>query len=72
MENDKIIVLKQFESVMDANLAKTKLDAHGIPCFLSNENIACLYPMPNLLATQARIHIFENDKDQAQEVLREE
>ena len=72
MENDKIIVLRQFDSALDANIAKTKLDAYGIPCFLSNEHLAGLYPLPNLTSLQARIHIFENDIERANEILKEE
>lgn len=72
MENDKIIVLMQFESAIDANIAKTKLDAYGIPCFLTDENLASLYPLPNMTSMQARIHVFENDREQALEILNEE
>ena len=71
-DNDKIIVLRQFESAIDANIAKTKLDAYGIPCFLTDENLAGLYPLPKMTAMQARIHVFENDVDRANEILNEE
>ena len=71
-DNDKIIVLKQFESTIDANIAKTKLDAYGIPCFLTDENLAGLYPLPNMTSMQARIHVFENDREQALQILMEE
>ena len=68
-DNDKIIVLKQFESAIDANIAKTKLDAYGIPCFLTDENLAGLYPLPNMTSMHARIHVFENDVEQANQIL---
>ena len=71
-DNDKIVVLKQFESAIAANIAKTKLDAYGIPCFLTDENLAGLYPLPNMTSMQARIHVFENDIERANEILKEE
>jgi len=71
-EEDKIIVLRRFDSSFDANIAKTKLDAYGIPCFLTDENLASLYPLPNLTAMQVRLHVFEKDKAQAELILQEE
>ncbi len=72
MENGKIIVLKIFESAIDANIAKTKLDAYGIPCFLTDENLAGLMPLPNMTSMHARIHVFEDDVQRANEILNEE
>jgi hypothetical protein len=68
---DKIIVFKRFGSAIDANLAKTKLDANGIPCFLSDENLANLYPTQNLLAIGVGLHLFEKDVPLAEEILKE-
>jgi hypothetical protein len=69
-EQDNIIVLKTFGSTIEANIAKTKLDAYGIPCFLTEENLANLYPIQNPRFS-VRLHIFEIDKVRAQEVLNE-
>ena len=71
-EENKIIVYASFDTVVQANLAKTKLDAYGIPCFLSDENLATLYPFRNQLFTGARLHIFERDKPRVAEVLASE
>ena len=54
---------------MQANLVKTKLDAYGIPCFLSEENFTGWYPFRNQLFSGVRLHIFENDFDRVKEVL---
>ena len=69
--NDNIIVLKRFENVIEANIAKTKLDANDVPCFLTDENMANLYPTQNLLAIGVSLHIFEKDLAIALEVLKE-
>lgn len=69
---DKIIIYKSYDTVVLANLAKTKLDAYGIPCFLTEEHFTNLYPIRNYIFPGVRLHIFEKDKEQAEEVLREE
>jgi uncharacterized protein YlaN (UPF0358 family) len=68
-ENDQIIAFKKYDSSIDANLAKTKLDAHGIPCFLTEENLTNLYPLQNLLLFGVRLHIFSKDQQMAEQVL---
>jgi hypothetical protein len=66
---EKILVLKWFDSPIDANLAKTKLDAYGIPNFLGSENFGQLYP--NILGHKygVSLHVFERDSDRATEIL---
>ncbi len=70
-KNDQIIVFKKYDSSIDANLAKTKLDAYGVPCFLTEENLTNLYPLQNLLLFGVRLHIFSNDLQQAEQILNE-
>lgn len=72
-ENEgKIIVFKKYESVMAANLAKTKLDAYGIPCFLTNETVSSLYPLPYMKGMEVCLHIFESDRMRVQELMEQE
>jgi len=66
---DKIIVFESYDTVMTANLVKTKLDAYGIPCFLSDENFVGLYPIRNDLFTGVRLHIFEKDHARVKEIV---
>jgi DNA-directed RNA polymerase subunit RPC12/RpoP len=68
---DKIIVFDSYDTVMAANLVKTKLDAYGIPCFLTDENFVGLYPLRNELFPGVRLYIFEKDQDHVKEVLAE-
>ena len=69
---EKIIVYDSYDTVVQANLVKTKLDAYGIPCFLSEENFNSLYPFKNQLFPGVRLHIFEQDFDQVKEILQED
>lgn len=71
-EDKKIIVFSTYGSVITANLAKTKLDAYGIPCFLSDENLAGLYPLSYFEFGHVRLHIFEEDKARVKEVLEDD
>jgi hypothetical protein len=68
----KVVVYGAFRSVIEANLAKTKLDAYGIPCFLTDEHLASLYPLAYLAAGHVRLHIFEDDRARVKEILEEE
>lgn len=69
---DKIIVFESYDTVMAANLVKTKLDAYGIPCFLSDEHFVGLYPFRNELFPGVRLHIFEKNKERVNEILSEQ
>jgi len=70
--DDKIIVFDSYDTVMAANLVKTKLDAYGIPCFLSDEHFVGLYPFRNELFPGVRLHIFEKDRERVMEILVEQ
>lgn len=69
---DKIIIYAAYDTGILANLAKTKLDAYGIPCFLTEENFTGLYPFRNEIFPGVRLHIFEKDSNRAREILLEE
>jgi Putative prokaryotic signal transducing protein len=66
---EKIIVFESFDNVIKANIIKTKLDAYGIPCFLTDENFVNLYPIRNEIFPGVRLHIFEKDRDEVMQVL---
>ncbi|MFN7490970.1 MAG: putative signal transducing protein [Chryseotalea sp.] len=64
-----IIILRRYAHAIDAQLAKAKLDAYGIPCFLSNEELAALYPLPYMQGMEVTLHIFEVDREKAETIL---
>ena len=74
MENtaEKIIVFDSFDNVILANLAKLKLDAYGIPCFITNENTTNLYPILNGFFPAVRLCVFESDLERIKEIMEEE
>jgi hypothetical protein len=69
---EKIIIYQAYDTVIAANLAKTKLDAYGIPCFLTEENFTGLYPLRNDIFPGVRLHIFEKDRDEVNQILSDE
>ena len=68
-EEDDIIVFNEFDSGIDANIAKTKLDAYGVPCFLTEENMANLIPGQSFYAIKIRLHLFAADRERAVQIL---
>ena len=68
---ENIIVLDSFYEPLAAHLARTKLEAAGIPCFLTNENLVSLNRMYSPVAGGVRLHVYQRDAAQATEVLRE-
>ncbi|MEO5976965.1 MAG: DUF2007 domain-containing protein [Chryseolinea sp.] len=71
-DHNLIIVLNTFNSSIDANIAKSKLDAYGIPCFLTEENMANLYPgASTLMNFNVRLHILQEDEESARHIMAE-
>lgn len=69
-EQDKIIVFREYENSIDAHVAKTKLDAYDVPCFLTPENLNTLMAQ-NPFLFRIKLHIFEKDIVQVRKVLDE-
>jgi hypothetical protein len=66
-DRDTIVVLRHFNSGIEASIAKSKLDAFGVPCFLTEENMATLYQQA--FAIRVRLHVFERDQEEANRIL---
>ena len=71
-DRDDIIVFQGFDNVIEANIAKSKLDAYGVPCFLTEENMASLYPgASNMMNSNVRLHIFGHDRERVRQIMSE-
>lgn len=68
---NRIVVFQQFNNAIEANIVKAKLDAYGIPCFLTEENLANLYPGQQHAFFQVRLHLFETDVLEARQIVGE-
>lgn len=67
---DKIVVFQTFSDPVNANIAKGLLDAHGIECFLSDENIITLNPLYNNAVGGIKLNVFEKDIDCISSILK--
>lgn len=67
----KTIVFKTYTDMVTANMECNVLKENGIECFLSDENIVQLYPMFSSPFSGIRLHLFEKDKDSAENILQE-
>jgi hypothetical protein len=71
-QDSQIVVFRKFRDTISANIVKSKLDAFGIPCFLTEENLSNLYPGASaLMNSQVRLHLFLHDVEPATQVLSE-
>ena len=68
---ENIIVLATYPDPVAAHLARTRLEAAGIACFLSNETLVSLNVMYSPAAGGVRLHVYARDAAAAAEVLRE-
>ena len=69
MASDSIVVLASYYEPVAAHLARTRLEAAGIACFLSNENMVSLNLMYSPAAGGIRLHVYQRDAERAAEAL---
>jgi phage FluMu protein Com len=65
----KIIVIRRFDSPIEANIVKGKLLDEHIQCFLKDEHIVGIIPYYSTAVGGVKLMIFENDKERANELL---
>ncbi|MFM7195943.1 MAG: putative signal transducing protein [Bacteroidota bacterium] len=68
---EPIVTLETYSNAALAGLAKSRLDAYGIPCFLSGETVGALYPFTVDTFSGIRLQVFERDAEQAKQLLSE-
>jgi hypothetical protein len=69
-ESERIIVLQTFNNSIDANIIKSKLDAYGVHCFLTEEHLTSL--INPIISGGIKLHIFERDRSQVLDLLTED
>jgi hypothetical protein len=67
---NSVVFLESYYEPMAANLARTRLEAAGIPCFLSNEQLVSLLPLYSPITGGVRLHVRQRDAEAAAEILR--
>jgi hypothetical protein len=69
---DKIVVYRTFYNPIEANIIKAKLEDAGFSCFLSDENLATIYPLFNQAIGGVKLNVFEKDIANVEELLADE
>ena len=70
--SDKIIVYSTFYNPIEASIIKAKLEDAGIPCFLTDENVATINPLFNQAIGGVKLNVFEKDIVRINALLAEE
>jgi hypothetical protein len=66
---DELVTVTTYSSVIDAHLAKNKLESEGILAFLFDENVMSLNPLYNISVGGIKLKTLESDRAQAEAVL---
>ena len=69
---DSVVFLESYYEPMAANLARTRLEAAGIPCFLSNENLVSIMPLYSPITGGVRLHVHRHNAEAALAILQTE
>ena len=69
VEFRKLVMIRRYRDLMDALLAKTRLDSAGIECFLADENMVRIDWFWSNLLEGVKLHVMPEDADAALEVL---
>ena len=68
---DKIIVHSTYYNPIEANIIRSRLEDSGIPCFLTDENVATINPLYNQAIGGVKLNVFERDVDRINTLLAE-
>jgi len=68
---DKIVALKDYKSLANANLDNEILKENGIESFVGNRQVVELYPMFKDIDEGLKVYIFEKDFEKASKLLNE-
>jgi hypothetical protein len=68
---DKIIALKNYKNLANANLDSAVLKENGIESFVGNQQVVELYPMFQDIDQGLKVYVFEKDYTKALKLLEE-
>lgn len=66
---DRIITLKNYDSMVEAMVDQDVLRLNEIECFIGNEQLVELYPMFSDIDEGLKIVVFEKDFEKSLEIL---
>lgn len=63
--SDKLVVVKSFSTLWEAQIAMSQLEQQEIPAMLTNENFSSIYPIGFNSVGEVSIMVFERDLERA-------
>ena len=66
MQDDTLVVLAEYNTITEAEIAKSMLDSAGIWSMINNENMSAIYPTGVI---PAQIVVREEDAEKAEALL---
>lgn len=71
MKDGKVISLKFYDSMINAEVEKELLLENGIECRLNSDTMMGVYPIFDKKERGIELMVFEKDKEQAEKILEE-
>ncbi|MDB5137224.1 MAG: hypothetical protein JWP37_3827 [Mucilaginibacter sp.] len=71
-KEEEIITFETYYDPMLAQIIRTKLEANGIPCFVTDESLGILYPVYNQGGGGIKIKVFARDLEKCRELIAED
>lgn len=68
---DKVVLLRTFDTLPEAQYAKDMLEQNGVLCSLDNQAISQLYPLYGSSVSGIRLMVLAGDLDKAEDILRD-
>jgi hypothetical protein len=65
----KTVILRRFNTPIEANIVKGLLESNGIFCFLQDEHSIGINPLYNLALGGVKLIVSSEDEERANEVL---
>ncbi|MFH1778386.1 MAG: DUF2007 domain-containing protein [Candidatus Omnitrophota bacterium] len=67
---EKLVTIAKFTHVVDAHLARTKLESEGVECCIRDEHIVQMNWLLSNLVGGVKLQVKETDVDKAKEILK--
>lgn len=66
-----LVVVKIFDTGIEAHILRNKLESENIPCFVFDENIVTLNPLFNFAVGGVKLKVDEKDLERAKQIIAE-
>jgi hypothetical protein len=70
--DEEIVTFNTYYNPMEAEIIRTKLEANGIPCLITDESLGVLYPIYNQGGGGIKVKVFARDLEKCKEIIADE